>query len=121
MSINYVQITPAEERYAPPEQIIQLAVCEDDTDQLVHQETEDGRKHYTLSFARKLVCLTLCKYEEDNEGSTIKHVFEFPAMDLNDLLRALSSFGVGVQAWHVGGPPTQLPAPPTAERSLETA
>lgn len=112
MSINYVQITPAEEKYAPPSEVIELAVLGDDTDQIVHHETEDGRKSYELHYARKLVLLSLSDYEETNEGSTTKRKIEFPAIDLNDLLRALSSFGVGVQAWHVGGPPTQLPAPP---------
>lgn len=112
MSINYVQITPAEEQYAPPEQIIEVAVVGDTTDQLVHEETPDGRKHYQLAYARKLVLLSLSKYEETGKGSTTERLIEFPAIDLNDLLRALSSFGVGVQAWHVGDPPTKLPAPP---------
>lgn len=114
MSINYVQITPAEEQYAPPAQIIEVAVVGDDTDQLLHEETPEGRQHYRLAYARKLVCLSLSKYEETNKGSTTERLVEFPPIDLNDLLRALSSFGVGVQSWHVGDPPTQLPAPPAA-------
>lgn len=114
MSINFVQITPADEKYAPPTQIIEVAVVEDDTDQLVHAEGDDGRQHYTLRYARKLVCLSLSDYEESSEGSTIKRKIEFPEIDLNDLLRALSAFGVGVQSWHVGEPPVRLPAPPVA-------
>lgn len=112
MSINYVQITPAEEKYAPPSEIIELAVVADETDQLMHQQGEDGKDYYRVAYARKLVCLSLSDYEETDKGSTIKRKIEFPAIDLNDLLRALSSFGVGVQAWHVGDPPTQLPAAP---------
>lgn len=112
MSINYVQITPAEDKYAPPNEIIELAVVADETDQLVHQETPDGKAYFDLRYARKLVCLSLSDYEETNEGSTLKRKVQFPAIDLNDLLRALSSFGVGVQSWHVGDPPVRLPAPP---------
>ena len=41
MSINTVHIVPAEEQYAPPDQIIELAVTGDETGQLVHQETPD--------------------------------------------------------------------------------
>ena len=117
MSINYVQITPAEEKYAPPTEIIELAVVEDDTGQVVHNR---AGPRYTLRYARKLVCLSLSDYEETNEGSTIKRKIEFPSIDLNDLLRALSSFGVGVQAWHVGDPPTRLPAPPQPSREPQT-
>ena len=109
MSINTVHIVPAEEQYSPPEQIIELAVCGDTTDQLVHEETPDGKRHYHLNYARKLVLLSLADYEETSEGSTIKRKIEFPAIDLNDLLRALSSFGVGVQSFHVGEPPLKLP------------
>lgn len=109
--INYVQIVPAEEKYAPPSEIIELAVTADETDQLMHQEGEDGKQYYNVRYARKLVCLSLSDYEETNEGSTIKRKIEFPAIDLNDLLRALSSFGVGVQSWHVGDPPVRVPAP----------
>lgn len=112
MSINYVQITPADEKYAPPTQIIEIAVIGDGTDQLVHTEGDEGRNYYNLRYARKLVCLSLSDYEETNEGSTIKRKIEFPEIDLNDLLRALSAFGVGVQSWHVGDPPVRLPAPP---------
>ena len=112
MSINYVQITPADEKYAPPTEIIELAVIGDGTDQLVSQETPDGKQYYDLHYARKLVCLSLSDYTEDAKGSTTTRKVEFPAIDLNDLLRALASFGVGVQAWHAGQPPVQLPAPP---------
>ena len=112
MSINHVNIVPAEEQYAPPAQIIELAVVGDGTDELVHEETPEGKKYWRINYARKLVLLSLSDYTEDNKGSTTKRVYEFPSIDLNDLLRALSSFGVGVQSFHVGEPPLKLPAPP---------
>ena len=112
MSINYVQITPAEEQYAPPTEIIELAVVADDTDQLMHHESDEGKTYYNVRYARKLVYLSLSDYKETDKGGTTKRKIEFPGIDLNDLLRALASFGVGVQAWHVGDPPTQLPSPP---------
>lgn len=112
MSINHVNIVPAEEEYSPPAQIIELAVVGDGTDELLHEETPDGRKYWRVGYARKLVLLSLADYEETSEGSTTKRVYNFPAIDLNDLLRALSLFGVGVQSFHVGEPLVKLPAPP---------
>jgi hypothetical protein len=112
MSINTVHIVPAEEQYSPPEQIIELAVVGDGTDELVHEDTPEGKQFYNLKYARKLVLLSLSDYEETSEGAISKRKIEFPAIDLNDLLRALSSFGVGVQSFHVGDPPVRFPARP---------
>jgi hypothetical protein len=112
VSIYTVHIVPAEEQYAPPEQIIELAVVGDSTDELAHEETPDGKQYWNLKSARKLVLLSLSDYEETSEGATIKRKTAFPAIDLNDLLRALSSFGVGVQSFHIGEPPLRFPARP---------
>ncbi len=116
MSINYVQIVPAEEQHSPPSQIIELSVVEDSTDEIVHQETDDGKKFYTLNRARKLVLLSLSEYDETSEGSTSKLKVSFPAMDLNDLIRALGVFGIAGASWHVGDVPFRLPALPDEQQ-----
>lgn len=126
MSINSVQITPAEEKYAPPTQIIELAVVGDEADKVVLVQgdkpveevlAEGGPQFGSIKQARQLVCLSLSNYEEDNKGSTTKRVVEFPAIELTDLIRALAVFGVQVHAWHLGDVPVKLPTGPPAEPS----
>lgn len=112
MSIHTVQIVPAEEQYAPPTQIIEFAVVGDTTDQLVRETTEDGETTGRLQFARKLVLLSLSEYEETNEGSTAKRKIDFPPIDLNDLVRALNTFGVQGGALHFGEVPFRLQEAP---------
>lgn len=112
MSINAVQITPADDRYAPPEGIIELAVVEDDMDEIVREKVEGSDdRHWTIKRPRKLVLLSFSKYEENSEGSTTKREITFPEIDLNDLIRALNAFGIAGGAIHFGEPPVRVTAP----------
>lgn len=112
MSIQTVLLTPAEEKFCPPETIIEVAVVQDGATEAVTTEGEDKKQWWTLQYPRQLVLLSHSTYEETSDGSTLKRTMEFPAIDVNDLLRALASFGVAVQSLHIGAPPTRLPAPP---------
>lgn len=112
MSINTVLITPAEEKYSPPESIIELAVVYDGPTDVVREKKDDGESQwFEFKYPRQIVLLSHSTYEETEKGSTITRKTEFPAIDVNDLIRALGSFGIAVQSIHAGPPPTRMPAP----------
>lgn len=98
MSIQHVQIVPADEQYGPSDQVIELAVIGD-----------GGNPE------RPLVLFTLCEYDE-NAARTISTVkVNFPAMYLEDVVRGLGTFAVAGGALHLShGIPYQLPAPASA-------
>jgi hypothetical protein len=99
VSVQHVQIVPADEQYAPPGEVVELAVVGD-----------GGNPE------RPLVLLTLVKYEETGEGSTSKIETNFPALYLEDVVRGLGAFAVAGQQLHLShGIPYQLPAAPAEE------
>jgi hypothetical protein len=101
MSIQHVNIVPAEEQFAPPDQMIELAVV-----------GAVGNPE------RPMVILSLVEYDETNERTIATRKVEFPAMYLEDVVRALGAFAVAGQALHLShGIPFQLPAEPSASPS----
>lgn len=118
MSIQTVLLTPADEKYSPPETVIEVCVVQDGATEAIREQKKDGETAwYEIKYPRQIVLLSHSTYEETNDSSSLKRTVQFPAIDVNDLLRALASFGVAVQSLHVGAPPTRLPAPPESPRS----
>jgi kynurenine formamidase len=111
MSIQTVLLTPADEKFSPPETVIEVCVVQDGATEAVTTTENDTKQWWELRYPRQLVMLSHSTYEETSDSSTLKRTTKFPAIDVNDLLRALASFGVAVQSLHVGAPPTRLPAP----------
>lgn len=52
-----------------------------------------------------IILLNTVKYEEGREGHSATVLVDFPPIAVNDLLRAIASFGYGVMAWNRGEPP----------------
>lgn len=113
MSIETVLIRPADDNMAPPEKVIELSVLYDGATEVMREPRVDGvdSKWYEVKYPRQIVLLSLSEYEEDATSSTLKRTLNFPPIDVNDLVRALSSFGIAVQSIHAGPPPTRVQAP----------
>lgn len=86
MSIHRVSLERAEEKYGPPERLIELSV---------HDDPQYGT----------IVLLSEVEYEETSDTSSTKRVYDFPAIKVEDLLRALSTFGLGLMSVYPSVPP----------------
>ena len=73
MSVQRVVITTADEKFEPPSQEIEITVI-------------DGK-----------VFITVYDGSQDNVPSDRQKRYEVPEIDLHDLVRALTAFGVAVQ------------------------
>lgn len=86
MSLHHVSLERAEEQYGPPERLIELSV---------HDDPSYGT----------IVLLSEVEYEEDADSSSTKRVYNFPAIKVEDLLRALSAFGLQLMSAYPSVPP----------------
>lgn len=102
MSIQAVQIVPAEERYAPAEHLVEFAVVDDD--------------------GGPLLLLSYNQYHEDGKKQEHSKIYDFPPLRVSDVCRALATFGVGVMGVFDAQSAARFqPAPPATEKDAPVA
>lgn len=86
MAVEKVILTAHDERYAPPERVVELAVT--------HNEDK-----------QPLLYISVSRYDETNRKSYLDREFDVPVLDLNEVLRAIVACAPEIAACFAPIPP----------------